>query len=246
MLLYDAHNHLHDARLRKLERAALLRQLDAAGVQAAGVNGTEPGDWQAVADCRAEAKEVLGRAFVVASYGLHPWKVAEAKGDWLADLEQRLRDDPAAGVGEVGLDGWIEGADIEAQEAVLRPQVELAAELNRAVTFHCLHAWQPFMKFLADARLPERGFLVHSPGASPEIIEQIAQKGGYCSVSGYFLAPQRKQYQRAMQAIPADRLLIETDAPDMLPPEATREHTLDDPSTGEALNHPANLLKATF
>ena len=83
--------------------------------------------------------------------------------------------------------------------------------------------------------------MLHSFGGPQEMIAPLAELGAYFSLPGYF-ANQRKGRQReAFRHVPPDRLLLETDAPDQpLPPERV-QYPLTDASTGEPLNHPANL-----
>jgi TatD DNase family protein len=96
---------------------------------------------------------------------------------------------------------------------------------------------------------PARGFLLHSYGGPAEMVAPLAKLGAYFSFPGYFLHERKARQRETFRHVPLDRLLIETDAPDQLPPEArngecgTRSefHPLTDPSTGKPINHPANL-----
>ena len=61
--------------------------------------------------------------------------------------------------------------------------------------------------------------------------------GAWFSFSGYFLQPRKSKVVESFKVIPADRLLIETDAPDMMPPVEFVEREM------EGMNHPANLKR---
>ena len=237
-MLYDAHLHLHDPRLGGLKKGRVIGELGRFGVRKLVVNSTSPEDWDAVAALATAVPEL-----VLPSYGIHPWKVAAAVGPWREDLLKRL--DTArgpVGIGEVGLDKWIEEPDFERQVEVFRVQLKIAAERNLPLTIHCLRAWGPLLEILRAGPVPSRGFLIHSVGASPETIRELAALGGYFSVSGAFADPAKKKYHAALRAIPADRLLLETDAPDMLPPEDYRVARAQDPASGEDVSHPLNIL----
>ena len=226
----DAHNHLHDARLQP-HLPAILPALD---LQCAVVNGTSERDWPAVAGLAAR------HAWVLPSFGLHPWQVPARSPQWLDALRRQLDAHPTAGVGEIGLDGWIEGHDLADQTAVFTAQLTLAAERDLPVTIHCLQAWSPLWEILRTQPLPARGFLLHAYGGSMEMMREFAKRGARFSFSPYFLH-QRKATQRAVfAALPEDRLLVETDAPDLRPPDAQNPHPLRD-ETGASLNHPANI-----
>jgi TatD DNase family protein len=233
MNLIDAHNHLHDARLTP-HRAAIFAELQRLHVTRAVVNGTRESDWDAVS--------VLSREhdFVIPSFGLHPWYVAERSSDWSGKLREKLVAHPNAGVGEIGLDRWIEGHDLDAQTEVFLPQLALAAEFNRPATIHCLQAWGALHDLLHKHPVPQRGFLIHAYGGPAEMVAGFAALGAYFSFNAYFLAERKARQRETFRQIPADRLLVETDAPAMPPPEKLNAYPIRD-ERGELLNHPANI-----
>lgn len=231
--MLDAHNHLHDPRLAP-HLPAILAELACLGITRAVVNGTREDDWPAVA--------ALARAhpWIVPSFGLHPWHTATRSPDWLAHLREQLDAHPGAAIGEIGLDRWIAGHDPEAQREVFTAQLALAAERNLPVTIHCLRAWGSLWDILRTHPLPARGFLLHAYGGPEEMVRGFVSRGAYFSFNAYFLH-ERKAAQRAVfQQIPAERLLIETDAPDLRPPDDRNPNPLQAPD-GTPINHPANL-----
>lgn len=231
--LFDAHNHYQDARLDAVRDAAL-KEVRAMGLEEAVVNGSAEDDWADV------ARLARAHAWLRPSFGLHPWYVKERTPAWLETLEKWLVHFPEAPVGEIGLDRWIEDPDLPAQEECFRAQLELATRLRRAATIHCLRAWGLLEGVLRSTRLPERGFLLHSYGGPVEMIPGLVKLGAYFSLSPYF-GHERKAAQLAtFRAVPADRLLAETDAPDMWPPDELNTHPLS--VEGKAANHPCNIL----
>ncbi|MEJ6578386.1 MAG: TatD family hydrolase [Akkermansiaceae bacterium] len=224
--MIDAHNHLHDPRLTG-QRMELISDMKKAGVTACVVNGTSEEDWPAVATL---AQEHPG--FVIPSFGLHPWKVAQRSRNWLSHLCEFLSRHPHAPIGECGLDRWMESPDLQAQHEVFRAQLNLAAELDRPLTIHCLKAWGPLLTELREAKTLPR-FLLHSFGGSQETANELLNLGAHFSFSGYFLHPPKEKVRALFASLPPHRILVESDAPDMAPPQP--EFPLDD------LNHPANL-----
>jgi TatD DNase family protein len=229
----DAHNHLHDARFAA-HHTEMLRELSRIGVAAAVVNGTREDDWCAVKTLAAK------RPFVIPSYGLHPWYVQIRSPEWLNALREYVTKSPRAAVGEVGLDRWIEGYDLDEQKAVFAAQIEVAVECNRPLTIHCIRAWGVLMEILSETKLPTRGFLLHAYGGPAEMIAGFAQRGAYFSFSPYFLNERKRRQRDVFREIPADRLLVETDAPDLRPPDERNPRPLHNPD-GEPINHPANI-----
>lgn len=233
MRYLDAHNHLHDARLTP-HRSEILEQLARLPIERAVVNGTREEDWEAVATLARE------QPFVIPSFGFHPWYVASRSPQWLEKLRALLVAHPHAGVGEIGLDRWIEGHDPKVQAEVFLPQLALAAELNRPVTIHCLQAWGALDELLRAHPLPGRGFLIHAYGGPQEMVAGFAKLGAYFSFNAYFLHERKGRHREVFRHIPVDRLLVETDAPDMLPPDELIRFPLRD-SAGKAVNHPAHI-----
>ncbi len=252
MRCLDAHNHLQDDRFAGRQET-LIREARAAGVERMVVNGTCEEDWPAVA-ALAEAHPDL----VVPAFGYHPWRAHERTRGWRETLEGWIAGHPGAGVGEIGLDRWIlepaardrggrggKAADggpapLAVQEDVFAWQLRLAAERNLPVTIHCLQAWGRLVELLRANPRPEAGFLLHSYGGSAELVDGLVRLGAYFGFPGYF-AHERKAAQREVfRRVPLDRLLVETDAPDQMPPEGLATHRLVDADGRRALNHPAN------
>jgi TatD DNase family protein len=237
MRLFDAHNHLHDPRLAA-EREAILRELPAIGIQRIVVNGTREEDWPAVAALAGEVP------CIIPSFGLHPWFVAARSADWLKSLTSLLDAHPGAGIGEIGLDRWVKDHDLAQQTEVFTAQLALAAQRNLPVSVHCLKAWGALWDILCTHPLPARGFLLHSYGGPAEMIDGFVSRGARFSFSAWFLHERKAAQREVFRRIPLDRVLVETDAPDMLPPAEHNAHPLSDPATGEPINHPANLQLA--
>ena len=99
-------------------------------------------------------------------------------------------------------------------------QLRLAAERNLPLSIHCLQAWGPLLDILRAEPRPACGFLLHSYGGAAELVAPLAELGAYFSLPGYFALERKTRQREAFRQVPADRLLIETDAPDQsLPPE---------------------------
>ena len=201
------------------------------GVSRCVVNGTSPEDWPRVAQLAELYPELI-----IPSFGLHPWKTPSP--NWQQQLTSYLDTVPHACIGECGLDRWIKGYDIELQREVFTAQLDLASQRNLPLSIHCLKAWGLLIEILESRPLPQRGFLLHSYSGSAELIPHLTELGAYFSFSGYFLHERKQNVRDAFSSVPSDRLLIETDAPDMLPPDNGIDHPLEN-----QLNHPANINK---
>ncbi|NBR87407.1 MAG: TatD family deoxyribonuclease [Verrucomicrobia bacterium] len=235
MKLYDAHNHLQDERFGG-RQDELMAQASAVGVAQMVVNGSCEADWPQVAE--------LARRFpglVVPSFGYHPWYLVERTARWEDELRGWLDRTSGAVVGEIGLDRWKPGLAYEGQEAVFLAQLGIAAERNLAASMHCLQAWGRMLELLRASARPARGFVLHSYGGPVEMVAPLAKLGAHFSFPGYFIHERKGRQRETFKHVPIDRLLVETDAPDQLLPDAANLHPLTDLTTGKPLNHPANL-----
>ena len=251
MRWFDAHNHLQDSRLGN-DPLGWVSAAAAAGIAGMVVNGTCEGDWPEVRRLADLCPSVIP------AFGLHPWRVSARTPRWRDALIESLDQTPRAGLGEAGLDRWIldqsrercielgtgpQGpAPLKEQLQVLDQQLALASERGLSVTLHCLKAWGPLMDCLRRRpRLP-RGFLLHSYGGSVELVPELIRLGAHFSISGHSLHPRKVSHAAVFRAIPRGRLLIETDAPDQLPPADWVSHSATD-ARGRPVNSPVNLAR---
>lgn len=230
--IYDAHNHLHDSRLAS-QFDSIVKGVEAIPVHKMVVNGTCEADWDSILRLAGKYNWVLP------SIGLHPWYVGGRTDQWQEKFSSILEANRCA-IGEIGLDRWVEKHDINAQEEVFRWQLQQAVKFDRPIAIHCLQAWGLLNEVLKSEKLPTKGFLIHSYSGPVEMVEQFAELGGYFSLSGYFAHERKTRQREVFRTVPLDRLLLETDAPDMAPPGSLQLHYLCD-TEGTELNHPANI-----
>jgi len=208
----DAHVHLQEE-VYEDHLPGVIERAREAGVALFISNATHPDDWERTL---AIAERYEG---VVPCLGVHPW---------------------FALVGEVGLDGLKTGTPLETQRVVLEHQLDLAQSLRRPVMLHGVRAFGHLAEILARRAPWQAPFVMHAFAGSPEIVQRLAAMGGYFSYGGYVLDERHRKARRALLHTPLDRLLIESDAPAMLPPEGYRPHTIQEPS-GDVWNEPANI-----
>lgn len=227
--LYDAHVHLASDALGN-EFSKIISSYAEIGLRKAVIIGTSPNDWQKVLELAAEDERFIP------GIGLHPWKVNQAPADWqklfLSHLGQGVKV-----IGEIGLDQWIEGYDIERQLEAFRWQLGVATERNLPTSIHCLKAHEPMLQTLRTAILPKRGFKLHAYNGPLNMMQPLLDLGAYFSFNAGQLKPNAKRVRELIKLVPDDRILIETDAPDFLPPPELREFELNDLE----LCHPGNI-----
>ncbi len=145
--------------------------------------------------------------------GFHPWQVDEiGKVPDLSELESALERDPAAGVGEIGLDRLRNRTISDAQRSAFAAQLELAARFARPVVLHGAKCWGEVVKAcrpLAD-RIP--AFLFHGFSRSAGLLPDIRAIDGFVGVGAAVLNDHAVNYRDFVKSLPADMLLVETDA----------------------------------
>lgn len=177
----------------------------------------------------------------VRAYGVHPWAAGQVREADLAALEAHLRQEPMALVGEIGLDGMRPVADGGVQQRrLLQRQLTLAAALVRPVVLHGAKRWGVLFDELEPwaERLP--AMMVHGAAFAPELLQRPLFRTGriWFSFGSDLLRQGCVKAAALAAAVPLERVLIETDLPDRLPPGSVAWIS---ESTGERVNHPATL-----
>jgi len=218
----DTHCHL-DAPSFDADRAEVLARARAAGVTDVVIPAVGPERWAALV---ALATRTPG---LHAGLGIHPQLLPEVDpredDRMLADLEAALGRalvGPAPGrpvcVGECGLDGASValGAPMDRQVRVLEGQLALARRHGLPVSLHMLRAADPLLAVLERDGLPAGGVL-HSFSGSAEQVLPFARLGLHVAFAGPITYERARKPVLAARAVPPERLLLETDAPDQTP-----------------------------
>ncbi|KAF5195929.1 Tatd related dnase [Thalictrum thalictroides] len=156
---------------------------------------------------------------VIPCFGLHPWFIAERSPNWFNILKELLHSTPSSTVGEIGLDKGSHGKEIDFKDQVqvFRQQLELAKELQRPVSIHCVSAFGDLLKIMQSIGHLPGGAILHSYLGSAEMVPPLAKLGAYFSISGHTMSMKLEKVKKMLKAVPSDRILLETDSPDALP-----------------------------
>ncbi len=207
----------------------MLERATAAGVAGMAVCGTSPSDWAQVFQC-SEAGSTGGLAVfqglevspqIYLGIGLHPWFVPADGGinskewkDSFQTLEACLAEDKTEAamlwLGETGLDFSERFTNRIEQEECFAAHLDLARELDRTVTVHCVQAWGRMVEILREHPAPN--VMLHAYSGSEELIPELIKLNGWFSFGEAVMNPKAKRARAAVIAVPADRLLIETDS----------------------------------
>jgi TatD DNase family protein len=225
MHYFDTHCHLQDERiLGRID--AIMERARTAGVTHMLCCGTRESDWDAVADLAKTYDEI------VPAFGLHPWFVRDRSAQWIERLESVLKAHPGAALGEIGLDHALDRRNDAEQAELFTTQLKLARRLHRPVSMHCRRAWGEMARILTQqCGLPDGG-AIHSFSGSSDMIPQLEKLNVSLSFSGSITHDRNKKGVLAATIVSDNRLLIETDSPD-IPPAGV----------GEGSNEPAIVVR---
>ena len=213
--MIDTHCHLDVARF-DADRDLVLERAWAAGVRGLVVPGIGPSTWDALLEWPLRDPRVQ------VGLGIHPQLLPElpARDDdaHLARLDELLGRGGAVAVGECGLDGPSEaGAPMERQLRVLEAHVELAKKHRLPLLVHCLRAQPHLQRLLKRLAVPDAGLVLHSFSGSAELVPFYVAHGCHVSFAGPVSFEEARRPLDALRAVPLERLLVETDAPDQAP-----------------------------
>lgn len=156
---------------------------------------------------------------VYAAVGIHPNSSAAWEADWLTAL-RRLADHPkVVALGEIGLDYYWHDSPPAVQQTALAAQLSLAAGLDLPVIIHNRQATGDVLRWLAEspAARRERAGVLHSFSADLPAARQALDLGFYIGFTGPLTYKKADDLRAIAAYVPADRLLIETDAPFLTP-----------------------------
>ena len=212
---------------------AVLARAWAAGLEHLIVTATNPEDAAAAIELCAAHDNLSCTA------GVHPHHAGEVHatgGDWLEQIRALAANEQVCAIGETGLDFYRNFSPPAAQRAVFAAQVELAAELELPLFVHDRDSQGAVHDILIDRaeRLP--AVVIHCFTGSEEDLVRYLDAGFCIGVTGWVCDQRRgSRLRELVLKIPLERLLIETDAPFLLP------HGAASPTAQKRRNEPCLL-----
>jgi len=160
--------------------------------------------------------------YVYKAWGIHPGACGDFTVDDVQPLFQKVDYVPCA-IGECGLD--VKSANpIPHQINIFTAQIAIAKKLNVPLLIHLRGAWNQALDILKShgEGIP---WIMHAFSGTKEIADLFIKAGAYISFAGSILISGGKKTPQVARFVPSDRLLIETDAPDMRPYLGNKDHS---------------------
>ena len=209
MILFDSHCHLDDERFDE-DREEVFAELQAQGVKKMTCVASD------LKTSESSLRFAESHPGVYASCGIHPHEAKDAPADYLSILEQLCKEKPYVAIGEIGLDYYYDLSPREIQKRVLNEQLDLAVALDMPCIFHIRDAHGDMIELFRQRKVLPQG-IIHCFSGSQETAREYLRMGFYISFAGPLTFRKSIHLQAACQAVPLERLLIETDSPYLAP-----------------------------
>lgn len=215
------------------DRPQVMARAYAAGVRTLVLTGTNLKSSQTVLELARQPAEVQ----LFSTAGVHPHNARECNSqtiDWLREL---ARQPQVVAIGECGLDYNRDFSPRPVQDRWFEAQVELACELKKPLFLHERDAHQQFVKILNKHRARLGAAVVHCFTGSREELETYLAMDLHIGITGWICDERRgRPLQELVKLIPLERLMLETDAPFLMPRNLQ-------PRPKDGRNEPAYLVQ---
>ena len=216
--LFDSHAHYFDPRFDGQAEDLLTNGIFGGGVSGVINVATNPDNARVCIDQAARHPHMY------AAVGIHPEDCKTLTGSVdeevariqaLLDSPQKRRDNKIVALGEIGLDYHWQPIEEPLQKKYFEAQLSLATELELPVIIHDREAHGDC--FETVLRFPKARGVFHSYSGSAEMARELTRRGWYVSFSGVLTFKNARRVREVVQAVPPERILIETDCPYLAP-----------------------------
>ncbi|MDR2089395.1 MAG: TatD family hydrolase [Clostridiales Family XIII bacterium] len=213
-MYFDSHAHINNESYTEAQRAALIAAIEASDVSHVVDVGFDLGSSvMAVAHARRYP-------WCCAAVGFHPHNAKDMDEDSIRMIRNLARKEKVVAIGEIGLDYYRDISPREEQQRRFREQIALALELGKPIIIHDRDANDDVLRILKEEGVFRRapaGLLLHCFSGSRDLALQYVKLGAMISIAGPVTYKNARKAAEVAEAVPLDRLLIETDAPYLTP-----------------------------
>lgn len=207
----DSHAHLDSAEFDP-DRDEVIKRAARCGVTGIGNVFLSPADYKAK---KSWFEAYPGVFFLL---GIHPCDGLACTPQCLEEIAACFAADPnIRAVGEIGLDYHWDDCPRELQMQAFSRQLEMAKKIGKPVVIHCREAEEDCLTLLEAGGFSGYPLLWHCFGGDSRMARRIIRHGWHISIPGPVTYPANKALREAVEIIPDDRLLVETDCPYLSP-----------------------------
>lgn len=219
---FDTHAHLSDAKF-DVDRDVVVSRAFSSGLSAIVEIADGPEEWP---KAQALAEKYPGKIWWAA--GLHPYYADQSTPEIWKRLKELASHPQFVAVGEIGLDYAKCPIPPDQQQEAFKLGIDAGLSVNKPLIIHCREAYPDLMPILRDYdRLDPPRRMTNSPGVihcfsgNKEQALELIEMGFYLGIDGPLTYPSAKNLREAIEGLPLERLVLETDSP-YLPPQNHR------------------------
>lgn len=206
--IIDTHAHYDDEAFDG-DRDELIRGLFSTSVKGIVTVGCSMNRWRPTLELIEKYPNIYG------ALGVHPEDVDNLSDDYIERLRELAKNPKIVAIGEAGLDYHYENFDKKRQAEVFEAQIALAKELSKPLIIHSRESAEDSLEIISRTKPPKA--VMHCFSGSAQMAEELVKKGLYISFTGVLTFNNAKKAVSACEAVPEDRLMLETDCPYMAP-----------------------------
>lgn len=159
--------------------------------------------------------------YIYAAAGVHPNETGELNEENFEWIKKQCLLEKVVAVGEIGLDYYWDEPAREVQKIWFERQLDLAREIKKPVIIHSRDAAKDTFDIMKSKKAEEIGGVIHCYSYSAEMALDYVEMGFYIGVGGVVTFKNGKKMKEVVEAVPIERILLETDSP-YLSPEPNR------------------------
>lgn len=156
-------------------------------------------------------------SFIYGALGVHPSETAELNEENFLWLKEQFSLKKAVAVGEIGLDYYWDEPDRHIQQKWFRRQLGLAKEVKLPVVIHSREAAKDTLDIMKEEKAEEIGGEIHCFSYTKEMAREFLNMNFYFGIGGVVTFQNAKKLKEAVEYIPLDKILLETDCPYLAP-----------------------------
>lgn len=207
-MYFESHAHLDDKRFKE-DREELLGLLPSCGI-----------DYVVNVGCDLKSSKQSIRLaerydYIFASVGIHPHELYDMSSQTIEELRRLSQHKKVVAIGEIGLDYYYDTHPRELQQFWFRQQLRLAESVNKPVIIHSRDASQETFDIMSTSNV--RKGVIHCYSGSAPMAVEYAKMGFYIGIGGVVTFPNAKKMVEVVDAVPLEKILIETDSPYLAP-----------------------------
>ena len=213
-MIFETHAHYDDESFND-DREALIRSLPEKGI------GRIINVGASIETTKTTLELAAKYDYIYAAVGVHPSDISGLNEETFAWLKEQASLPKTVAIGEIGLDYYWPEPDHETQKKWFLRQLDLAREIKKPVIIHSRDAAKDTVDLMTEAHAEEIGGVIHCYSYTKETAKIFLDMGFYFGIGGVLTFKNAKKLKEAVEYIPMDRIVLETDCP-YLAPEPNR------------------------